>query len=740
MENQRINHIDSNTQKTVAQTSGNRSPANRGNSEQTRTNTGRRSVSNSSGSVSSLAGRNSDYGVTRNASSLHQGDVIRGEISDLRGNTITVTLENNTVVKGAISDSSMLSIGQRGSFRLSSLTPGGVLLEPVGRGYSENELTLIGKALDEAGLPSTERNQAAVKALMDNMLPINKESIQMLMQQSYDYETNDMSTLAVMNRLMMKMDTESVRQFSNYRNDSSHILNQINELSAKLPDLLETLSNNGPAEAVARFGEQLLSITLLPSNISNETAGNSTIAMLSPEDRESLMTLLSQTPMTDETLKQLENGTLSIRDAITMLRDGAASSSLTLPDGMDIDLLRAKLSELEQLLEPAGENSILPKDGDFIKNASLLTAENTENIENMTDADQIEDEISAEQNASEDTAASGNRFAFAGKLLQTITETTRQTINNTLQFFQNSSADSSKASETHTVFDSLAEHFLVDERQNDSLGSYLSQSERTNLLNAMQNMPLSKSMQNKILSGEASSREVLSAIRNLIPLSDADDVRELFKLPAFETLFEKNLQSTWTLTPKELSEKDALSSFYQNMKNQMSGLQNLIESSLNGQDSDSLKQSARDMESNIQFMKTLNEMFSYMQLPLKLQNQNTHGDLYVYTQKEKLRKNPGKVHVLLHLDLENLGIMDIYIDKDHNNINTRFLFENEDSIPIIKTNTGMLVDALSEQGYMCNITVEQSDTKTSTVSEFINAKINTSATTEMKRFSFDIRA
>lgn len=740
MENQRINQIGPNTQKTVAQTSGNRNLSHRNSSEHTRTDAKGQSAPNSQSSVSSLAGRNSDYGVTRNATSLRQGDVIRGEISDLRGNTITVTLENNTVVKGAISDSSMLSIGQRGSFRLSSLTPGGVLLEPMGHGYSESELTLIGKALDEAGLPATERNQVAVKALMDNMLPINRESIQMLMQQSYDYETNDMNTLAVMNRLMMKMDKESVQQFSNYRNDSYQILNQVNELSARLPDLLETLSNNGPAEAVARFGEQLLSIMLLPNSVSDETAGNSTIAMLSPEDRESLLTLLRQTPMTDETLKQLENGTLSIRDAMTMLRDSAASGLLTLPDGMDIDLLKAKLSELERILEPTGDSSILPKDGDFVKNASLTMTENGENAENMEITEQIEDEAAVNQKATDEANLQTNRFAFAGKLLHTLTETTKQSINNTLQFFQNPSSNASNTSDVHTVFDALANHFLADERQNDSLGSYLNNNERTELLSALQNMPISKSLQNKILSGEASSREVLNAIKNVIPLSDAEDIKQLFKLPAFETLFEKTLQSTWTLTPKEIAEKDALSNFYQNMKNQMSGLQNLIESSLNGQDSDNLKQSARDMESNIQFMKTLNEMFSYMQLPLKLQNQNTHGDLYVYTQKEKLRKNPGKVHVLLHLDLENLGIMDIYVDKDHNNINTRFLFENEASIPIIRTNTGMLIDALSEHGYNCNVTVEQADTKTSTVNEFINAKINTSKTAEMKRFSFDIRA
>ena len=36
--------------------------------------------------------------------------------------------------------------------------------------------------------------------------------------------------------------------------------------------------------------------------------------------------------------------------------------------------------------------------------------------------------------------------------------------------------------------------------------------------------------------------------------------------------------------------------------------------------------------------------------------------------------------------------------------------------------------------------IEKADASTSTVDEFINAKINTQQTTDMKRFSFDIRA
>ena len=127
-------------------------------------------------------------------------------------------------------------------------------------------------------------------------------------------------------------------------------------------------------------------------------------------------------------------------------------------------------------------------------------------------------------------------------------------------------------------------------------------------------------------------------------------------------------------------------------------------------------------------------------MPLKLKNQDAHGDLYVYTKKEKLRTNPDNIHVLLHLDMENLGALDVYLDKNHNEINTKFISDNDKSIDLLATNADMLKDALNSQGYACHVKIEKADASTSTIDEFINTKINTQQTTEMKRFSFDIRA
>ena len=719
---------------------------------QSRTTTSRNGNVNaqtSSGSISRTPGGSNDYGVARNATQLRAGDIVKGEISDLRGNEITVTLDNNTILKGYIENSSRLSIGQTAAFSLSSPNPGQILLSPVKNSYSDTELNLINKALDEAGLPNTEHNQATVKALMDNLLPINKESIQSLMQQAYDCKTEDFATLAIMKRLMMDINEDTVSQFSSYRHGTYHLIDRLSSLSSEIPDLLGSLSQNAAPHSVAAFGEKLINILFHAFEDGNNITQTPTISFLTDAQHKELLDILSNTAMTEDTLEQLENGTLSLHDALTMLRDSAGSKTLVFGDSVNAtnELFQQTLLNIDSTLESATDISEL-KNSDLFKNIPTLNeiTETDEASENPEIADTDTPENKNAQEEIEDAATettndtvSENKMGFAAKFFHNITETAKNSINNMLQQASQNVKDQDQSG-SGTVIDTLCEKFQTLGKENDYLSTFLDKNARTELLNTLSKLPISRSLIVKIASGDATAKEVLTVIKNVIPLSDPELISELFKSQSFEALFSKVLQSGWTLSPQKLKDGENINSFYNKMQEQLKDFETLISTNLSGQDSDNLGQNARDTQSNIEFMKTLSETFSYFQMPLKLQNQDAHVDLYVYTKKGKLRQDPNNIHVLLHLDMEHLGALDVYLDKNHNEINTKFISDNDKSIDLLATNADMLKDALNSQGYACHVKIEKADASTSTIDEFINAKINTQQTTDMKRFSFDIRA
>ena len=687
---------------------------------------------NASGQAGRTVGSSTaNYGVARNASSLHLGDVLRGEITDLRNNEISITLEDNTVVRAQIPDSVSYSIGQTGTFRLTNISGSTIYLENISTGYTNTEIALINKALEEANLPVTERNQETVKALMDNLLPINRESIQNLMQQSYDLKTDDMNTIAVMKRLMMELNTDSVEQFSNYRNDNYQLLERLQDFSKSIPSLLHTLASDSPADAVAIFGKNLLSIALS----SAETPSVSqTIADLPQQVQEDILKMLSGAALTEDVLQQLKDGTLSLQDALTMIRDAAMSGTLSSPDENNLAVLTEQLNQINQALEPAAENpSILTED--FVKNIITLNqeevAENTEVPPNA--AEELIEEVAEE-------AKPENRFAFAGKFLHSISENAKNTISGTLDALRNAAAPQTAAQTApNNSLSILADAYQNYARSQDLLSSYLSANERNELVDKLQNLPVSRTLLMNIASGEASTKDVLTAIYNSIGVSESEQIKNLFDSSAFEKLFGRELQSSWSLTPEQIA-KGEISDFYTRIHSQMRQFQNLIQTTLSGSDSQDLNHSAHDIEKNILFMKTLSETFSYFQLPLKLPSQNAHSDLYVYSQKERLRQNPEKASVLLHLDLEHLGTIDVRIERNRSDISTQFSLNDKESVNLLRVNEHVLKDALNQLGFSCLMNIQEKDQPSPTVDSFINTKVNTHATMDMKRFSFDIRA
>ena len=688
------------------------------------------------------------YGVARAATNLSLGDVIRGEISDLSGGEITITLENNTMIRGQISDSSMLSIGQTAAFRLNSLTPQGVLIEPVGN-YTETELSLINKALQNAGLPLSEHNQSAVKALMDNMMPINRESIQQLMQQAYDNKTTDMNTLALMNKLMMRVTPESIAAFTNYRSGTDMLAVQLQNYSSEIPALLSALAEHGSADAVARFGETLLQITMPQEQ--TDPSLMLTISSLSAEEQAELKQLLSGTAMTEETMQSLENGTLSLRDAMTMIRDAAMEGTLTLENDPKGEGLLAKLALISQTLEPTDGRS-LQEIADSLRDTLSLKSSPAQEAEVNTSTTEASSAEESAANPAQDPAVSqdgnpqnsnGSALQFAGKLFHSFQETVNSSLSNTMQMLRNAgdgTAESTTAGTQPNVIDSLADLYSTDASSHDLIGNYLSPGARNELADLMKQLPVSSALIHRMISGEASTQEIMHVIKNVLPMSDSSVLQTMFQTESFEQVFARFLHTHWSLTPEQLQQEGQPDKLYNQLSSQMSQLEQLIGNSLSGSDSEQMQHHARDIESNIILMKELSENFSYMQLPLKLPNQNTNSELYVYTQKNQRRMNPEKMSVLLHLDLEHLGSVEIRLDKNKQEIQANFRLTEDASIDLLRTNAGLLRNSLSDLGYQTNIVVSRQEEDPVTMDDFLNTKIKTNATEEMKRFSFDIRA
>ena len=155
-----------------------------------------------------------------------------------------------------------------------------------------------------------------------------------------------------------------------------------------------------------------------------------------------------------------------------------------------------------------------------------------------------------------------------------------------------------------------------------------------------------------------------------------------------------------------------------------------------------LQESITNLSENIDFMNQLNQMYTYVQLPLKMQNGEKNGELYVFTNKRSLAEKDGEVSALLHLTMEHLGPLDVYVKMNQGKVSTEFTVEKEETLLFLEKNMSILTDRLQKRGYdiSCKMKVkDEAGEPENPVERLLTEKQNGTLSVHAQ-YAFDVRA
>lgn len=204
-----------------------------------------------------------------------------------------------------------------------------------------------------------------------------------------------------------------------------------------------------------------------------------------------------------------------------------------------------------------------------------------------------------------------------------------------------------------------------------------------------------------ILNESTDVRELLTRIADLIksaPPEAEKAVEKLLQGKEFQSLFKENIMGQWMFKPEDVEDKERVEKLYRRILDQTEKTGQLLEQI--GKGNSNLMKGTESLKQNVNFMNQLNELFTYVQLPLKLGQEKGHGDLYVYTNRKKLAKRDGEVSALLHLEMDHLGTMDVHVAlRDGNRVKTHFYLADEAMIDFIEEHLPMLDERLNKRGY-----------------------------------------
>ncbi len=179
----------------------------------------------------------------------------------------------------------------------------------------------------------------------------------------------------------------------------------------------------------------------------------------------------------------------------------------------------------------------------------------------------------------------------------------------------------------------------------------------------------------------------------------------LFTKKEFSGLVERALTDLWLLKPSEVEDGKNISDFYQRLSQHVTQLSATAAEAI--ATSRSLNQSLQQITENVDFLNQLNQMVPYVQLPLKLNGQSATGDLYVFADKKSLAEKGENITAALHLDMQYLGHLDVYVKLVQSKVETDFKVENDATLQFLGEHMNVLVERLKKRGYDLDVNMQK---------------------------------
>ena len=615
---------------------------------------------------------------------LEPGSTFEGTVNSVKNGKVVLALGNGQTITARLDGKVSIQPGESMFFQVRSNDGTTIALRPYVQAGNINNPILL-NALTAAGVPATERNITMVDSMKEQM-SISRQSILDMGRVVGSNPNVNVNTAVLMTKIGLPVSAEMASQFENYMVDQHAIVDEMDLAMNQLGRLL------GDADLGEEQSFELYGKVLDILNGEGETSAQTTDGL--QQNDTGTMVNAGENIETEAAVQQSKDGAAAegvqkqvqqqnTKDLISM---GAAGQEQSAGVAENTENIVG-----EQTAGNAAQSMQTGIDAaDVLKNTQADTAADFKNVQGQTDTlEQILDQ---------------NGLDHLKRLLQNIPTLTGNT-------------DLFEVQEEEDVF--------VDTMSGDDAGK-----KAFELAQAEPEVTLKQSM---------TAEDFLNTLRDALKQNQEygfAGMTKLFGSKEFAAILKNCAEKQWLLEPEQLREASKVSDLYERLDHQMKQMENVMKAA--GVTQNSFVQTAADIRSNVEFMNQINQVYTYVQLPLKLSGQNASGDLYVYTNKKNLNDPEAELTAFLHLDLDNLGSTDVSIRMKDKNVKTNFYIADDASYDLIEKHLPVLEKRLAQKGYRCSITMSKEEKKVEFVEDFLQRDMPQAGT--LHRYSFDVRA
>ena len=199
-------------------------------------------------------------GVEKLVSSIRDltaGNIFEGTVNSVQDGKVVLGLSNGSLINARLDAGMQLSQGQSMFFQVKSNNGETIAIRPYTVGGNGVNLTLL-NALNAAGLPVTDKYLNLANNMMQEQMPIDKNTMNQMARILMANPDMSVNTLVQMKKLNLPITNEMVAQFENYVDDSSAVHKALDSFITELPTTMA--GKDMPLEQLKAFDSQLLMI------------------------------------------------------------------------------------------------------------------------------------------------------------------------------------------------------------------------------------------------------------------------------------------------------------------------------------------------------------------------------------------------------------------------------------------------------------------------------------------------
>ena len=237
-------------------------------------NTNNNSITNNNSLLNQNVTGNQPLSGNAQITQVPEGQLFHGQILNVTREQVSILLDNNSTLLARLGDAVNLNIGDNITFQIKENNGDNVVIRPFLESAATVKDNAIFKVLDTNNFAPTEKNYQIAETLMNNNMPVDKASMQRIMQQAYKFPDTSVDTMVAMNKLGIPVNAETIGQYEAFLSNNHQMVNNLNDLSGSVSDFLAQMVSDisMKGEESSAINSEILDFnTTLLESISDES-------------------------------------------------------------------------------------------------------------------------------------------------------------------------------------------------------------------------------------------------------------------------------------------------------------------------------------------------------------------------------------------------------------------------------------------------------------------------------------